>query len=263
MYGVFRRISCSPSTRLLGAQVLNFLLPEMENLRGKLVVVLAGYQKPMEDLLAFNDGFRSRFPFTFDFPDYNAKEMHAMLKNLLKDPKNKFHVSEDRILRIASRRLEAMAGQTGFGNAREVRNLLERTMRRQAEIASTDCGENGMRLSKEQMFELQRDDFLGPRELKESAALKRLEGLMGLSSIKQQVRNLLEATKTNAELEEREEPTRPVNLNRLFLGNPGKALQGMVRHCREWALYGGDNCWLYPYKLHICRRLIAHITASL
>jgi hypothetical protein len=35
------------------------------------------------------------------------------------------------------------------------------------------------------------------------------------------VRDLLGLVKANAELEDREEPTRPVNLNRIFLGNPG------------------------------------------
>ncbi len=42
-------------------QVLDYLLPEMENRRGKLVVVLAGYAKPMEELMGHNEGLPSRF----------------------------------------------------------------------------------------------------------------------------------------------------------------------------------------------------------
>ena len=34
----------------------------MENLRGKLVVVFAGYRKQMEGLMAHNEGLPSRFP---------------------------------------------------------------------------------------------------------------------------------------------------------------------------------------------------------
>ena len=44
------------------AQILDALLPEMENLRGKLVVVFAGYRKQMEGLMAHNEGLPSRFP---------------------------------------------------------------------------------------------------------------------------------------------------------------------------------------------------------
>jgi hypothetical protein len=44
--------------------VLDYLLPEMENKRGSWVVVLAGYQKPMEEqIMAYNEGLPpSRFP---------------------------------------------------------------------------------------------------------------------------------------------------------------------------------------------------------
>ena len=42
--------------------MLDALLPEMENRRGKLVTVFAGYKKQMEELLAHNEGLPSRFP---------------------------------------------------------------------------------------------------------------------------------------------------------------------------------------------------------
>ncbi len=50
-----------PRCPLLCTQVLDYLLPEMENRRGKLVVVLAGYAKPMEELMGHNEGLPSRF----------------------------------------------------------------------------------------------------------------------------------------------------------------------------------------------------------
>lgn len=43
------------------AQVLELLLKKIEDQRGKLVVIMAGYQSDMEELLAFNVGLQSRF----------------------------------------------------------------------------------------------------------------------------------------------------------------------------------------------------------
>ena len=49
-----------PKTNKQGADILDFLLPEMENRRGSLVVVLCGYKKEMEELISYNEGERSK-----------------------------------------------------------------------------------------------------------------------------------------------------------------------------------------------------------
>jgi hypothetical protein len=45
-----------------GAAVLDFLLAEVENLTGKVVFILAGYNKNVESFFAHNPGLPSRFP---------------------------------------------------------------------------------------------------------------------------------------------------------------------------------------------------------
>ncbi len=56
-------------------QVLDLLMTEAENHRGRLVVVLAGDQKPMGELMAYNEGLPSGFPTTvFNFPDYTDED---------------------------------------------------------------------------------------------------------------------------------------------------------------------------------------------
>jgi hypothetical protein len=53
-----------------GSQVLDFLLAEMENLTGKVVFIIAGYNKQMEDFFAHNPGIPSRIPYQLQFQDY-------------------------------------------------------------------------------------------------------------------------------------------------------------------------------------------------
>ena len=48
-----------------GKQVLDFLLAEMENNLGKIVFILAGYNKEMEKFFEHNPGIPSRVPHRF------------------------------------------------------------------------------------------------------------------------------------------------------------------------------------------------------
>lgn len=122
-----------PKMNPIGQQVLNYLLPEMENKRGKLVVVLAGYRKPMEEnIMQFNEGLPSRFPLVFTFPDFTDEQLLSIFMGMLNS--SKFTLQEDKHARIAARRLGRQhdSGAAGFGNARDVRNLLELAISRQS-----------------------------------------------------------------------------------------------------------------------------------
>jgi hypothetical protein len=204
-----------------GEEILRFLIPEVENQRGKLVVVLAGYKKDMERLVAFDPGLASRFPRKFNFEDYSDEELTTILAGMLEE-QPRFTVPDPKILRIAARRLGQQRGEAGFGNARAARNLLEISKDRQASRLQEIRRKKGT-IPQSAMFTLERDDILGPRglDLSSSPAVRELEEMIGLERVKAAARDLLELVKTNAELEEAEQPTRPVNLNRIFLGNPG------------------------------------------
>ena len=100
-------------TNPLGAQIIDFLLPEMENRRGSLVTVIAGYQKQMDDLMAFNEGLPSRFPHHFNFQDYNDDELWEILQGILATGENgSFRLSDGKFGRIAVRRLGQQRGTT-------------------------------------------------------------------------------------------------------------------------------------------------------
>ena len=119
-----------------GAAVLDYLLPEMENLTGKIVFVIAGYHKQMENFFAHNPGIRSRIPIEMEFQDYDDQELQRILcHNIDKRYKGQMTVEGGfggLYVRIVSRRIGRGRGRDGFGNAREVQNRLARITDRQA-----------------------------------------------------------------------------------------------------------------------------------
>lgn len=52
----------------------------MENRRGELVFIFAGYNKDMEGFITHNKGLRSRIPYTLQFEDFTGDELLTILK---------------------------------------------------------------------------------------------------------------------------------------------------------------------------------------
>lgn len=68
-----------------GTQVLDFLLAEVENRTGKIVFILAGYQRLMEKFFSHNPGLPSRFPHELKFHDYDDNELLQILEYTIKE----------------------------------------------------------------------------------------------------------------------------------------------------------------------------------
>lgn len=95
-----------------------------------LVVVIAGYPKDIDNMLARNAGLKSRFTHTLEFPDW---EVDDCVKFFLKKAKmNGFEVpgKGDKILQLGFRALQA---RDGFGNARDVDAVWKATCRFRAD----------------------------------------------------------------------------------------------------------------------------------
>ncbi len=120
-----------------GGEAIAALLKRMEDDRERLAVILAGYDKPMADLLDSNPGLRSRVSTILQFPSYSAPELAEIFKLMM--GKYDYHLSaaaETRLVEV-TRQMTAHAGPT-FGNAREVRNLFEDAIRAHAGRAADD-----------------------------------------------------------------------------------------------------------------------------
>ena len=204
--------------------MLNYLLAEMENLTGKVVFILAGYNKQMETFFAHNPGIPSRVPYQLSFKDYQNPELLQIFTGAIA---RKYHGKmqveggmDGLFPRILIRRIGRERGREGFGNARAVQNQCDRITNQQA-----------TRLRKERragkqpddLF-LTREDLIGPRPsdaLKNNPRWAELQALIGLKSVKESVKVLLDTIQSNYERELEEKPLLEFSLNRCFVGSPG------------------------------------------
>lgn len=114
---------------LYGDEAINTIVQEMENHRGNVVVIFAGYPDKMEKFLQKNPGLRSRIAFHIPFADYSTEEL-CKITNLMSNKKG-FTLTEDALRKLGTIYEEARK-QSDFGNGRYARNILEQARMAQA-----------------------------------------------------------------------------------------------------------------------------------
>lgn len=114
-----------------GQEAIDTILKAMEDHRDDLVVIVAGYTKPMEEFINSNPGLKSRFNKYIEFPDYSVDELEEIFYSNCSrydytvEEEAKKHIRE----MIVARKMEK---QENFANAREVRNMFEEIITNQA-----------------------------------------------------------------------------------------------------------------------------------
>jgi stage V sporulation protein K len=108
-----------------GPEAVETLLKRMEDERERLVVIVAGYPRPMRRFLNSNPGLRSRFSREIVFPDYTTDELVAITAKFAVDSEYRLGEGAERTLRgifDSAKRGEA------FGNARFARTIFEHAL---------------------------------------------------------------------------------------------------------------------------------------
>jgi SpoVK/Ycf46/Vps4 family AAA+-type ATPase len=110
-----------------GKEAIDTLMKRMEDDRGKFVVIAAGYKDKMDEFLQMNAGLASRFTHKLHIEDYNEDELLAIFKKMAqKDQYTLSPPAEFKALDVIYKML--MTKDASFGNAREMRNLLDETI---------------------------------------------------------------------------------------------------------------------------------------
>ena len=110
-----------------GKEAVDTLMKRMEDDRGKFVVIASGYKDRMEEFLQMNPGLASRFTHKLHIEDYNEDELLAIFKKMAqKEHYTLSPTAEFKALDVIFKMV--MNRDASFGNAREMRNLLDKTV---------------------------------------------------------------------------------------------------------------------------------------
>ncbi len=123
-----------------GREAIDTLVKLMEDNRDDLVVIVAGYTDEMHDFLTSNPGLISRFNKYIDFPDYTDDELMAILAM---NARKQGYVVSDEASAVVRAMLQGMtvSERMDFGNARGMRNTLEKLVQAQANRLAGETGE--------------------------------------------------------------------------------------------------------------------------
>lgn len=114
-----------------GKEAVDTLVKAMEDQKDNLILILAGYKREMDDFIKTNPGLKSRFPIYIVFPDYSIRELLLIADLMLRQRQYELTEGARKALkRIVE--LKTGKGHEHSGNARLVRNIIEKAMRRQA-----------------------------------------------------------------------------------------------------------------------------------
>jgi SpoVK/Ycf46/Vps4 family AAA+-type ATPase len=114
-----------------GREAIEVLLKGMEDHRDDLIVIVAGYTDLMGDFIHANPGLESRFNKYFYFEDYDGGQLAEIFRSVCK--KNGYALDEETD-KAAAEAFQVMYERRdeNFGNARDVRNVFEAAVARQA-----------------------------------------------------------------------------------------------------------------------------------
>lgn len=115
-----------------GLEAVDTLLKRMEDLRDKIVIIVAGYPDRMNKFLASNPGLESRFTRFIEFEDYHVNELCRIFEMMCHS--NAYSLTQECRANLCLFFNKAFRERnSNFGNARFVRNVFEKTINNHAD----------------------------------------------------------------------------------------------------------------------------------
>ena len=220
-----------------GNEAVQALLKRAEDDREDLVIILAGYDKQMEDFLASNPGLASRFATRVKFPSYTAAELLQIAESCVERRGDVLDADARPALwrmfeEVARRRIV-----DDLGNGRFVRSLVEKAAEaRDVRVMSNAHDPDPAELiticppDTDRAFAELTSRFRGYEQTPTLAsALAELDGLIGLEPVKQQVRAITAQLQVARMRERQGLASMPPARHFVFTGPPGTGKTTVAR----------------------------------
>ena len=217
-----------------GTEAVTALIKNAEDRRGKMIAILAGYEKEMGVFSTANPGIASRFNVNIKFRDYKGPELTEIARRMIKAQGYTLDNSAELGIGKFFDKME-LAKQKDFANARDVRNAVDKAIKTQNTRIQKESSKPGFDASKE--FVLTMNDISGSSEkppLSVDEVLAQLDDLIGMDDIKQEIRKLANVAMVNRMRMERglgSAALQPVNI--ILTGNPGTGKTTIAKRLGE------------------------------
>ncbi len=142
---------CRVDERDFGQEAIDILVKEIEDKRHNMILIVAGYIEEMKKFLKSNPGLSSRIPLKLVFPDYNLGELMEISRIILAEREYRLTYDAREMLRSELRN-NILKGNCS--NGRLVRNILEKSFRRQAARLI-----NKKKIDRQDLLKLTREDL--------------------------------------------------------------------------------------------------------
>lgn len=217
-----------------GTEAVTALIKNVEDRRGKLVVILAGYPKEMAQFATYNPGIPSRFNETVNFRDYNGAEMTEIARRMVRAQGYSLDAHADKVIGQHFDKLY-ISRNKDFANARDVRNAVEKAIKNHNTRIAKASREPDFDPATE--FSLSMADFTGedqkpPKTVDE--VLASLDDLVGMDDIKKEIRKIANTAIINRMRMESglgAATLQPVNI--ILTGNPGTGKTTIAKRLGE------------------------------
>ena len=231
----YNLVSDPTDKRDFGPKVIDCLLEELGKESTDMIIIMAGYPEDMEKLLDYNKGLQSRFPYTFHFEDYSEDELVEIAIRTAQQCGYTF--SDEALNRLRSlirREMERSAGrEEHFGNARFITRLISSqiipNMSRRVLASDTQYASPQLLTLIEESdipLSVHETDYTVDEQLL-MRALKTLDEMVGLSSVKKTLHDLVTIARSRQLAGE--DIWKTIPLQWLFTGSTGTGKSSVAR----------------------------------